>query len=76
MNGFSGIPPFQFFGFPVEGRLNIFLSVWVCLIVATLISARILDSLYGFSFNLVRESPHAAASLGIDVARCGLPPFC
>jgi branched-chain amino acid transport system permease protein len=75
LNGFSGIPPFQLFGIPIEGRLNVFLFVWVCLIVATVISIRILDSLYGCSFNLVRESPHAAASLGIDVAQMRLAAF-
>ena len=75
LNGLSGIPPIQFFGFPIEGRLNVFLFVWVWLIVATLISVRILNSLYGLSFNLVRESPHAAASLGIDVGRMRLAAF-
>jgi branched-chain amino acid transport system permease protein len=75
LNGLSGIPPIQFLGIPVEGRLNVFLFVWVCLVVATLISVRILNSLYGLSFNLVRESPHAAASLGIDVGRMRLAAF-
>jgi branched-chain amino acid transport system permease protein len=75
LNGFSGIPPFRLLGFPIEGRLNVFLFVWTCLIIATLISTRILNSLYGCSFNLVRESPHAAASLGIDVGRLRLAAF-
>jgi branched-chain amino acid transport system permease protein len=75
LNGFSGIPPFRLLGFPIEARLHVFLFVWVCLIVATLISTRILNSLYGCSFNLVRESPHAAASLGIDVGRMRLAAF-
>jgi branched-chain amino acid transport system permease protein len=75
LNGLSGIPPIQFLGIPLEGRLDVFLFVWVCLIVATLISVRILNSLYGFSFNLVRESPHAASSLGIDVGRMRLAAF-
>jgi branched-chain amino acid transport system permease protein len=75
LNGFSGIPPIQFLGVPIEGRLNVFLFVWVCLIVATLISVRILNSLYGLSFNLVRESAHAASSLGIDVGRMRLAAF-
>jgi branched-chain amino acid transport system permease protein len=75
LNGLSGIPPIQFLGVPIEGRLNVFLFVWVCLIIATLISVRILNSLYGLSFNLVRESPHAASSLGIDVGRMRLAAF-
>jgi len=75
LNGFSGIPPFRLLGFPIESRLHVFLFVWVCLIVAILISTRILNSLYGCSFNLVRESPHAAASLGIDVGRMRLAAF-
>ena len=49
--------------------------MWVWLIAATLISVRILNSLYGLSFNLVRESPHAAASLGIDVGRMRFAAF-
>ena len=72
LNGFSGIPGIVLFGFPVEGRLNVFLFCWAGLVVATVIALRILESLYGFSFNLVRESPHAAASLGIDVGRMRL----
>jgi branched-chain amino acid transport system ATP-binding protein/branched-chain amino acid transport system permease protein len=75
LNGFSGIPPFRLLGFPIEGRLNVFMLVWACLIGATLLSTRILNSLYGCSFNLVRESPHAAASLGIDVGRMRLAAF-
>jgi branched-chain amino acid transport system permease protein len=75
LNGLSGIPPIQFLGVPIEGRLNVFLFVWLCLIVATLIAVRILNSLYGLSFNLVRESAHAAASLGIDVGRMRLAAF-
>jgi branched-chain amino acid transport system permease protein len=72
LNGFSGIPGIVLFGFPIEGRLNVFLFCWAGLVVATVIALRILESLYGFSFNLVRESPHAAASLGIDVGRMRL----
>jgi ABC-type branched-subunit amino acid transport system ATPase component/ABC-type branched-subunit amino acid transport system permease subunit len=75
LNGFSGIPPIQFLGIAIDGRLNVFLFVWVCLIAATVISVRILNSLYGLSFNLVRESPHAASSLGIDVGRMRLAAF-
>jgi branched-chain amino acid transport system permease protein len=75
LNGFSGIPSFRLLGLPIETRLHVFLFVWVCLIVAILISTRILNSLYGCSLNLVRESPHAAASLGIDVGRMRLAAF-
>ena len=75
LNGFSGIEPIRFLGFPVEGRLEVFLFVWCWLVVASLLSVRILNSLYGFSFNLVRESPHAASSLGIDVGRVRLVAF-
>ena len=75
MNGFSGITPIRFLGFPVEGRLNVFLFVWCWLVVASLLSVRILNSLYGFSFNLVRESPHAASSLGINVGGVRLAAF-
>jgi branched-chain amino acid transport system permease protein len=75
LNGFSGIPGVVLLGFPIEGRLNVFLFVWACLAAATLVAVRILESLYGFSFNLVRESPHAASSLGIDVGRMRLAAF-
>ena len=75
LNGFSGIPAIWFLGLPVEGRLNVFLFVWIWLVIAAALSVRILNSLYGFSFNLVRESPHAASSLGIDVARIRLAAF-
>jgi branched-chain amino acid transport system permease protein len=75
LNGLSGIPGFRLLGFPLESRLTMFLFVWGCLVVATLIAARILNSLYGCAFNLVRESPHAAASLGIDVGRMRLAAF-
>jgi branched-chain amino acid transport system permease protein len=75
LNGFSGIPPFRLLGFPIDSRIGVFIFVWACLVVATLIATRILNSLYGCSFNLVRESPHAAASLGIDVGRLRLAAF-
>ncbi|PWT93712.1 MAG: ABC transporter ATP-binding protein [Proteobacteria bacterium] len=75
LNGFSGIPPFRLLGFPIDSRLGVFIFVWASLVVATLIASRILNSLYGCSFNLVRESPHAAATLGIDVGRLRLAAF-
>jgi branched-chain amino acid transport system permease protein len=75
LNGLSGIPSMRFLGIPIETRLEIFLFVWIWLVAATLLAARILNSLYGFSFNLVRESPHAAVSLGIDVRRIRFAAF-
>ena len=75
LNGLSGIPPMSFAGFPVEGRFNVFVFVWFWLVLAAFLSVRVLNSLYGLSFNLVRESPHAASSLGIDVGRVRFAAF-
>jgi branched-chain amino acid transport system permease protein len=75
LNGFAGIPGVVLGGIALESRLQVFLFVWCCLAIAAFVALRILNSLYGIAFNLARESPHAAASLGIEVARLRLAAF-
>jgi branched-chain amino acid transport system permease protein len=68
-NGLAGFPA------PVPRGPALLAAVWLCLIGAVLLQARLFRGPLGATARLLREAPLAAATLGIDGARWRLVAF-
>ena len=67
-NGLPGVPSVRFFDFEIRDRRELFIFVWLLVVLGALVAYQVTRGLYGRVFYLVRESHAAASCLGIDVS--------
>jgi branched-chain amino acid transport system permease protein len=74
-DGISDIPPLTLGGIAfIDVRWSAGL-IWICLIAASLATARLLDSRWGRAIRALRGGAVASASFGVDVARARMLAF-
>lgn len=74
-SGITGIPKVSFFGYSLKGYQSYFWLVLVAVLVVLLLKRNIINSRIGRAFIAVRENPHAAAGMGINVAKYKIMAF-
>ena len=74
-NGIAGVPGIELFGWRVGRGLPLVLLVWALVALGALISWRLTHGRRGAAFPIMRETPNAARTLGIDIDRLRLEAF-
>jgi branched-chain amino acid transport system permease protein len=74
--GLPGIPSPTLFGFVVDSGLRYYYVVLVLVILAILITRRLLGSVLGYGFLATRENDELALAVGVSPFRCKLIAFC
>jgi branched-chain amino acid transport system permease protein len=74
-NGIAGVPGIELFGWRVGRGLPLALLVWALVVLGALISWRLGRGWRGAAFPIMRETPGAARTLGIDIDRLRLEAF-
>lgn len=74
-SGITGIPKIKLFGFELGNYQSFFWLAAVLMILALVIKKNIIQSRVGRAFIAVRENPHAAAGMGINVAKYKIMAF-
>ena len=74
-NGIAGVPGIELFGWRVGRGLPLALFVWALVALGALISWRLGHGRRGAAFPIMRETPNAARTLGIDIDRLRLEAF-
>lgn len=74
-NGISGIPMFSIGSFVIEGRLTIFYSIWLVVVISTILSFNIVNSKVGRALQAISVSENAASTCGVNVAKCKVGIF-
>lgn len=74
-SGITGIPKISIFGFGLSNYQSFFWLAAVLMILALVIKKNIINSRVGRAFIAVRENPHAAAGMGINVAKYKIMAF-
>ncbi len=74
-SGITGIPKVSLFGYTFKGYQSYFWLVLVAVILVLLMKRNIINSRVGRAFIAVRENPHAAAGMGINVAKYKIMAF-
>lgn len=74
-SGITGIPKINIFGFELGNYQSYFWLVLVLVIFTIIAKRNIINSRIGRAFIAVRENPHAAAGMGINVAKYKIMAF-
>jgi branched-chain amino acid transport system permease protein len=74
-NGIAGVPGVELFGWHIGRGLPLALFVWALVALGALISWRLTHGRRGAAFPIMRETPNAARTLGIDIDRLRLEAF-
>ncbi|UEM21605.1 branched-chain amino acid ABC transporter ATP-binding protein/permease [Skermanella mucosa] len=74
-NGIAGVPGVELFGWRPGRGLPLALFVWTLVALGALAAWRIGRGLRGLAFPLMRDTPAAARTLGIDIDRLRLECF-
>ena len=74
-SGITGIPKVTLFGYSFKGYQSYFWLVLVAVLLVLLAKRNIINSRIGRAFIAVRENPHAAAGMGINVAKYKIMAF-
>ncbi|MBW7851374.1 MAG: branched-chain amino acid ABC transporter ATP-binding protein/permease [Rhodospirillales bacterium] len=74
-DGIGAIPPLTVFGYPLMDERSIYYVIWLCVIVAALMTINLLDSRMGRAIRSLRGGAVVAESFGIDAGRVKLAVF-
>ena len=74
-SGITGIPKVSVFGAELGNYQNYFWLVVVLMVAMLIVKRNIINSRIGRAFIAVRENPHAAAGMGINVAKYKIMAF-
>jgi branched-chain amino acid transport system permease protein len=74
-NGIAGVPGIELFGWRVGRGLPLACFVWALVALGALVSWRLGHGRRGAAFPIMRETPNAARTLGIDIDRLRLEAF-
>jgi branched-chain amino acid transport system permease protein len=74
-DGISGLPPFTVFGHALIDARAIFYPIWLCVLLAVILSLNLLDSRMGRAIRALRGGAQAADSFGVDIPRAKLVVF-
>lgn len=74
-SGITGIPKVTLFGLELGNYQSYFWLVAVLMVAVLIIKRNIIQSRVGRAFIAVRENPHAAAGMGINVAKYKIMAF-
>jgi branched-chain amino acid transport system permease protein len=74
-NGIAGVPGIDLFGWRVGRGLPLTLFVWTLVALGALLAWRFGHGRRGAAFPIMRETPSAARTLGIDIDRLRLEAF-
>lgn len=74
-SGITGIPKVSLFGLELGSYQSYFWLVVVLMVVTLVVKNNIISSRIGRAFIAVRENPHAAAGMGINVAKYKIIAF-
>jgi branched-chain amino acid transport system permease protein len=74
-NGIAGVPGIDLFGWRIGRGLPLALFVWALVASGALIAWRLEHGRRGAAFPVMRETPNAARTLGIDIDRLRLEAF-
>jgi branched-chain amino acid transport system permease protein len=74
-NGIAGVPGIDLFGWRIGRGLPLALFVWALVALGALIAWRLGRGRRGAAFPVMRETPNAARTLGIDIDRLRLEAF-
>lgn len=74
-SGITGIPKISIFGYELSNYRSYFWLVLVLVILTIVVKRNIINSRVGRAFIAVRENPHAAAGMGINVAKYKIMAF-
>lgn len=74
-SGITGIPKISIFGYELSNYQSYFWLVLVLVILTIVVKRNIINSRVGRAFIAVRENPHAAAGMGINVAKYKIMAF-
>lgn len=74
-SGITGIPKMSIFGLELSSRQKFFWLAAVLMALSLIIKRNIINSRVGRAFIAVRENPHAAAGMGIHVAKYKIMAF-
>ena len=74
-SGITGIPKVSLFGFELSNYQSFFWLAAVLMSLTLIIKKNIINSRVGRAFIAVRENPHAAAGMGINVAKYKIMAF-
>lgn len=74
-DGISGLPPFSIGGHQFIDARSVFYLIWLCVVVAIVLSNNLLDSRTGRAIRALRGGSVAAEASGVDTARAKLLVF-
>ncbi len=74
-SGITGIPKVRFFGFELSSYQSYFWLVLALVVLVIIAKRNIINSRVGRAFIAIRENPHAAAGMGINVAKYKIMAF-
>lgn len=74
-SGIVNVPKVSIFGLTLKGYQMYFWLVLVAVILVLIAKRNIIDSRIGRAFIAIRENPHAAAGMGINVAKYKIMAF-
>jgi len=68
-DGLTGIPPLSLFGLPLVGGRSFYCLIWLCVIIAIVITRNLLDSRPGRAIRALKGGGVMAESCGVQTAR-------
>jgi ABC-type branched-subunit amino acid transport system ATPase component/ABC-type branched-subunit amino acid transport system permease subunit len=74
-DGISGLPPFTLGPFSLIDARAVFYLIWLCVLIAVVLSLNLLDSRMGRAIRALRGGSQAAESFGVDTAKAKLIVF-
>lgn len=74
-DGISGLPPFSIGSYALVDARAIFYLIWLCVLVAVMLSLNLLDSRTGRAIRVLSGGSQAAESFGVPIGRMKLLTF-